>query len=157
MSEKRLHRGDHANVRTTFHVQRVHVLQSVDPRRVQFCERLVQKHENDGNFTKTILAIDEIISTRNGINNCRNIHVWFIDNPHGFRSTSFQSLPSNSVWTGFVNDIPMGPHILLHRLTGENCSNLLYNDFSILLDMMLLQISALQKGSTVVLGQHFSK
>ncbi|XP_023312320.1 anaphase-promoting complex subunit 7-like [Anoplophora glabripennis] len=50
-------------------VSQTKALQPTDhPRRVQFCEWLLQKHADDEHFTKTILAMDEAQFTRNGIN-----------------------------------------------------------------------------------------
>lgn len=59
------------------HFQRVQVLQPEGhPRRVAFCR--INRNEY---FTKLIVCADEIIFTRNGINNFHNNHVRVVENP----------------------------------------------------------------------------
>lgn len=141
VSQKKVWKTLRENQLHPFHVQRVQALQPQDhPRRVQFCEWLLQQHENDQNFTRKILVMDEASFTRNGINNFRNTHVWSVENPHAIKRTNFQHRFSVNVWAAIVNGILVGPYILPDRLSGENYLDFLQNHFPGLLEDVPLNI-----------------
>jgi hypothetical protein len=71
------------NRQHAYHYTRVQNLLPEDlPLRVQFCEWLLQQHEANPNFVKTILFTDECFFSRNGTFNIHNYHVWVDENPH---------------------------------------------------------------------------
>lgn len=124
-----------------FHVQRIQALQPEDhPRRVQFCEWLLQQQRHDDNFTKTILVLDEALFTRNGMNNSRNTHVWSYENHHAVKRANFQHRFSVNVWAAIVNGILVGPYVLPDRLTGERYLQFLQDNLPGLLEDVPLHI-----------------
>src|ERR1700712_5320216 len=59
-------------------------------RRIQFCEWLLTKTQEDDNFLKTIIWSDESKSTKIGIFNRRNSHLWALEKPTEARVLNFQ-------------------------------------------------------------------
>jgi len=66
-----------------------------------------------------ILFTREATFTRNGINNTRNSHRWYHENPHGTVETSFQRRFSINMWSGMNDDMLIGPVILDDCMTGQ--------------------------------------
>uniref|UniRef100_V5GM36 DUF4817 domain-containing protein n=1 Tax=Anoplophora glabripennis TaxID=217634 RepID=V5GM36_ANOGL len=124
-----------------FHIQRAHALLPEDhPKRVQFCEWLLQQNNASENFTRRILATDEATFTRNGINNFHNTHIWAVENRHEIRRTNFQQRFSLNVWAGIVAGKLVGPAILPDRLTGLDYLHFLQNNLPELLEEIPLHI-----------------
>jgi hypothetical protein len=72
------------------HYTRVQNLLPEDlPLRVQFCEWLLQQHETNPNFVKSILFTDECFFSRNGTFNIHNYNVWADENPLQFMLMHF--------------------------------------------------------------------
>lgn len=59
-------------------------------RRINFCEGMLVKIQEDRNFLKRIIWTDEAKFDREGIVNRRNWHYWAAENPHFKRSISSQ-------------------------------------------------------------------
>jgi hypothetical protein len=60
-----------------YHLQRVQHLESEDPpRRIAFCQLLLQKIDEEPNFLSIILTTDEAGFTRDGVFNSHNTHIW---------------------------------------------------------------------------------
>ena len=75
------------------------VLESTDfPRRVIYCEWLLQKCCERPNFLNCILFTDETGFTRNAIFNSHNTHIWSDENPHACQEVRFQRRFSINVW-----------------------------------------------------------
>ena len=56
-----------------YHLQRVQALKEADlPRRITFCEWLLQKNDEDQQFIGNLLSTDETTFTRDGLFNCHN-------------------------------------------------------------------------------------
>lgn len=70
---------------------RVQNLHPQDPRnRVNFCETMLQKSQEDDQFWKKIIWTDECKFSNEGIFNRHNQHVWSTVNPHMIRPGNFQ-------------------------------------------------------------------
>jgi hypothetical protein len=84
------------NRQHAYHYTRVQNLLPEDlPPRVQFCEWLLQQHEANPNFVKSILFTDECFFSRNGT---FNIH------PHAIHVNAFQHWFSINLWAGILGD-----------------------------------------------------
>lgn len=124
-----------------FHEQKVQALQPEDhPLRVNFCRWFLRKHAEFPNFSSIVLATDEAIFTRNGINNCHNSHIWAVENPHAVRRTHFQHRFSLNVWAGLVNGQLIGPFVLPNRLDGNAYLFFLENNLQVLLEEVPLNV-----------------
>jgi hypothetical protein len=84
LNEQRLH---------PYHVQNVQSLEPENfPRRLTFCQRLLQKNNEETQLMERLFTTDETIFTRNGIFNGHNTHISFDENPHVIKQTEFQDL-----------------------------------------------------------------
>jgi hypothetical protein len=94
------------NRQHAYHYTRVQNLLPEDlPLRVQFCEWLLQQHEANPNFVKSILFTDECFFSRNGTFNIHNYHVWVDENPHhAIHVNAFQHRFSINLWAGILGD-----------------------------------------------------
>jgi hypothetical protein len=73
------------------HLQRVQHLKPEDPpRRIAFCQWLLQKIDEEPNFLSIVLTTDEAGFTRDGVFNSHNTHIWSEENPHQIRERGFQ-------------------------------------------------------------------
>jgi hypothetical protein len=92
------------NRQHAYHYTRVQNLLPEDlPLRVQFCECLLQQHEANPNFVKSISFTDECFFSRNGTFNIHNYHVWADENPHAIH-VAFQHWFSINLWAGILGD-----------------------------------------------------
>lgn len=124
-----------------YHYQRVQALLPEDgPRRVEFCQWLLNQHNRNENFTKFILATDEATFTRNGVTNFHNNHVWAVENPHAVKRTHFQHRFSLNVWAGVLNGMLIGPYFFPARLTGDIYLDFLRNTLPQLLEDIPLNV-----------------
>lgn len=118
-----------------YHIQKVQELKPEDyPKRVLFCQEMLQKNREDDNFFNNILWTDESHFKRTGIFNMHNYHSWSIDNPHMVRSSNFQRQFSVNLWCGILNGQLIGPFELPDRLDGNTYLNFLRNDLPTLLE-----------------------
>lgn len=105
-----------------FHVETVQRLEDGDDvPRLTFC-RWILAHRRT---ISRVLFTDEAQFTRDGINNCRNQHVWATENPHAVIQKHSQYRFNINVWCGIYNNHIIGPHIFEGRLTGEVYLNFL--------------------------------
>lgn len=131
----------HENLLYPYHLQRVQCLRPEDyPRRVEFCEWLLQRHRQDQEFISKILFTDEATFTRRGIANYHNYHIWADENPHQTRNARFQEEFSINVWLGICGDHLIGPHLLPSRLSGVSFLSFLENDLPGLLEDLPLAL-----------------
>jgi hypothetical protein len=89
------------------------------PRRVQFCQWLLQRCLNQPHFVSQVLFTDEASFTRDGFFNCRNSHVWADENPHATVVANHQWRFAVNVWAGIIGDYVIGPYLLPPRLNGH--------------------------------------
>ncbi|CAH1371509.1 unnamed protein product, partial [Tenebrio molitor] len=74
-----------------YHINRVPALLPEDlPRRREFCEWLLQRNNEDLQFTFNLCFSDGANFSRNGVLNLRNLHYWSVDNPHVTRISNQQ-------------------------------------------------------------------
>jgi AraC-like DNA-binding protein len=93
------------NRQHAYHYTRLQNLLPEDlPLRVQFCEWLLQQHEANPNFVKSILFTDECFFSRNGTFNIHNYHVWADENPHAIHVNAFQHRFSINLWARILGD-----------------------------------------------------
>lgn len=124
-----------------FHVQRVQALLSTDYQaRIDFCQTMLRKEQEDPGFFNKILWTDESRFERTGIFNIHNYHVWSIENPHAMRESTFQHRFSVNMWSGILNGELIGPFELPSRLNGETYRNFLENDLGDLLEDVNLRL-----------------
>jgi hypothetical protein len=95
-----------------YHLQRVQHLKPEDPRRIAFCQWLLQKIDEEPNFLSIILTTDEAGFTRDGVFNSHNTHIWSEENPHKIRERGFQQRFSINVWAGKIANRLIRPHVL---------------------------------------------
>lgn len=66
--------------------------------RVQFCEMILTRTQEDPDFLRKIIWTDESKFSREGIFNRRNRHFWASENPHVIRERNFQNKFSVNVF-----------------------------------------------------------
>jgi hypothetical protein len=131
----------HEQVLHPYHLQRVQHLKPEDPpRRIAFCQWLLQKIDEEPNFLSIVLTTDEAGFTREGVFSTHNTHIWSEENPHQIRERGFQQRFSINVWAGIIGNRLIGPHVLPPHLNGEGYLNFLQNQLSDLLDDVPLQV-----------------
>jgi len=87
-----------------------------------------------------ILFSDEASFTRHGVNNLRNVRMWFHDNPHETSVTNFQRRFSVNVWCGVLGNKLIGPFVFDNNLTGNMYEAFLRNELPGLLEDIPLMI-----------------
>lgn len=103
-----------------YHIQRVQALLPADfPKRLNFCEWLLQKITENNQFLNFILFTDEANFSRNSIQNFHNNHLWAQENPHAITEVHHQHQFSLNVWAGIIGDFLIGPFFLPPRLDGN--------------------------------------
>lgn len=110
------------------------------PRRLQFCQRILNQHNGDQNFIKNIMFTDEATFTRRGIFNWRNSHYWEEENPHALKERHFQHEFKLNIWCGIIGDKLLGPYVLPPNLNGGSYLFFLQNTLSDILDDLSLDI-----------------
>lgn len=141
VSQSTVWRTLHADLRKPFHFQPVQGLLPEDPpRRLAFCHWLLEVVQNDEQFLKHILWTDEATFTRRGVVNYHNLHVWAHENPHANRAHDFQQEFHVNIWSGLINNVVCGPHILPNRLNSLLFLNFLNDHFNVLLEEVPLNI-----------------
>ena len=108
--------------------------------RVNFCEWLLERHENDPGFISNILWTDESYFSRDGVFNMHNNHVWAAENPHAIRPRGHQHRLGVNLWAGIVNTHVIGPFELPERLDAETFYDFLQDDFENLLENVPLAV-----------------
>jgi transposase len=131
ISKERLH---------PYHINRVPALLPEDlPRRREFCEWLLQRNNEDLQFTFNLCFSDGANFSRNGVLNLRNLHYWSVDNPHVTRISNQQQRFSLNVWAGIFQNSLVGPFFIPNPLTGDAYLNFLQNELENFLDELPLQ------------------
>lgn len=106
----------------------VHELNEDDgDRRLQFCEDMTQRLNDNPNLLYNICFSDECTFYLNGTVNRHNCRIWSDENPHEFRETHSQYPQKTNVWAGTFGDHVVGPYFLPDNLTGDIYLHLLQN------------------------------
>ena len=108
--------------------------------RVEFCQWVRDKVQEDGEFLKRVLFTDECSFTRTGLFNCHNEHIWSSDNPLAIKESHFQHRWRINVWAGILDDKIIGPYFLNNIMNGPNYLRFLEEDLEEELDQLSLQL-----------------
>lgn len=105
-----------------FHPYKVILNQEIkedDPdRRLQFCEEMLQKIDNNLNAISQICFSDEAAFTLHGTVNRHNSRYWSDANPHWMVEAHTQHPQKVNVWAGLLGDSVVGPFFIDGNLTG---------------------------------------
>lgn len=124
-----------------YHIRRVQALQPTDYQmRVDFCQTMLRKNQEDPNFFNKILWTDESRFERSGVFNIHNYHSWAIENPQAVRPSKFQHRFSVNMWSGVLNGELVGPFELPSRLNGATYKEFLENQLPLLLGDVNLEL-----------------
>jgi hypothetical protein len=118
-------------------VQELHPGDSV--RRLEFCEQILIKTQEDPLFLRKIIWTDEAKFSREGIINRRNLHHWATENPHLKRNVHFQNRFSFNVFCLLMNN-RYSFIIYDYNLTGERYVEILRGVVSTFLENLPLNI-----------------
>ena len=125
----------HEDLLYPFHVQKVQALYEGDEQlRLNMCNQILEKYEQNQQFIKVILFTDEATFTRDGFTNFHNTHQYSYENPHAFMERQHQRRFSLNVWGGIIGDQLVGPHFFDGPLNGDAYLNFLRNDLPQLLE-----------------------
>lgn len=96
-----------------YKVNLIHELNEDDPdRRIEFCDTMMTRIDEDPNFLYSIVFSDESTFTLNGEVNRHNCRYWSDSNPHWTRDEHTQYLQKLNVWAGIVNNQLVGPYFI---------------------------------------------
>ena len=96
-----------------------HLTPEDPPRRLEFCQWLINRVENDPNFLSNVLVSDEKGFSREGTFNPHNNHHWSEENPHQTFIRGYPQKFSINLWAG-IGDHLLGPYVLPDRLNANN-------------------------------------
>lgn len=103
-----------------YHVRKVQTLLERDYiQRINFCNLMLEMHNNDRFFFNKILWSDESACKRDGYLNLHNLHSWQLENPREIREDRSQQQFKVNLWTGILNGQIIGPVELPEVLNGE--------------------------------------
>lgn len=118
-----------------FKLQKVQALNPGDfPHRLQYCQWLRARVNENQNFLATILSTDEKGFAREGTFNAFNSHVWADENPHAMHFRGYQQKFRLNVWAGIIGNHLVGPVILPGNLNGPGYLHFLQTTLEDLLD-----------------------
>lgn len=108
-----------------YKVRLIHELNEDDPdRRLQFCEGLMQRCDDNPNFLNNIVFSDEATFCLNGSVNRHNCRYWSQENPHWNQESHTQRRGKVNVWVGMIGHRLLGPYFF-----EENLNAARYLDF----------------------------
>ncbi|KAL3266690.1 hypothetical protein HHI36_010852 [Cryptolaemus montrouzieri] len=88
------------------------------PKRLNFCENLLIRLQEDGTIFQKIIWSDEAKFNESRLNNRRNRHFWVTENPHFIEVIDFQNEFSVNVFAILMNDL-LAYHIYEENLNGQ--------------------------------------
>lgn len=94
-------------------------------RRMEFCERVMEKANNDENFIRNIVFSDESTFPLHGRHNPSVVRYWSRENLHRFFTLRTQYPQKVNVWGGMLGDNMIGPFFIEGTLTGPKYLRLL--------------------------------
>lgn len=86
-------------------------------RRVQFCEEIMGRCDENNGFPLNILFSDEATFYLNGVVNRHNYRFWSQENPHWICEAHTQRPQKVNVWAGIINNRILGPYFFEENLT----------------------------------------
>lgn len=96
-----------------------HLKETDFPRRVEFCEFILLRSQENVFFLDNIIWSDEAKFTKNGVFNRRNSHYWSDSNVHRFRERNFQDSWQFNVFCAIRNDGVVALEFYEDNLNGE--------------------------------------
>lgn len=87
--------------------------------RVNFCEQVFNKVDNNANFIRNICFTDESTFTLHKQPNKQNTRIWATENPHKFLQTRTQWPQKVNVWLGILGPHIIGPFYIDGNLNGD--------------------------------------
>lgn len=109
-----------------YKIKLVHELLEDDfDRRVQFCEQILEIHNQHLNFITNIIFSDEATFTLNGHVNRQNCRYWATENPHWMQECHTQRPQKINTWAAIVRNRIVGPYFFEGTLNGEDYLNFL--------------------------------
>lgn len=112
-----------------FKIRLVQELNEDDPdRRVEFCEFMMTRIDEDPNFLYNIVFSDEATFQLNGEVNRHNCRYWSDTNPFWMLESHTQYPQKVNVWAGILNDTLIGPFFIEGNLTAARYEELLRNE-----------------------------
>lgn len=96
-------------------------------RRLEFCEAIREKCDNDDNFTRNILFTDESTFSLHKRHNPSAVRYWSQKNKHLSRDVTTQYPQKLNVWAGILGDHIIGPFFLNGTLNAQSYLQLLQN------------------------------
>jgi len=114
-----------------FHPYKIHLVQELnedDPdRRIEFCETMVNKIDEDPPFLYNIVFSDEATFTLKGEVNRHNCRYWSDTNPDWMMDSHTQYPQKVNVWAGLLNNALIGPFFIDGNLNAAKYEDLLRN------------------------------
>ncbi|KAJ8955126.1 hypothetical protein NQ318_009019 [Aromia moschata] len=102
--------------------------------RLQFCQEMVNRHNENNLFINNILFTDESTFSTSGER--KNNHHWASENPRVCHEIKKQGCSTVNVWCGIHKNKILGPIFIERSLTGEEYLNMLRTSIEELLDDM---------------------
>ena len=99
------------------HVQ--HLTEEQKRKRVEFCQNMLQRMDEDPNLPFRVLWSDESTFPTCGEVNKQNNRMWATNNPNFTKIIKTQGRQSVNVWCGILNYRVIGPVFFERSLTGE--------------------------------------
>lgn len=122
---------------------KIHISQTLRPgdseRRLEFCNWLSFKLNEDDNFLNKVIWTDECNFTTNGLFNRHNEHYWSVENPRQNQEVRPQGRLSFNVWVGMWNNKIIGPFIYEGNLNSRRYLDLINNNILDALDLEPLE------------------
>lgn len=88
--------------------------------RLNFCNLMLNRLNDDRNFFKHILWTDESSFSTSGLPNRQNFRYWASENPHFAREVRWQGRQTVNVWCGILDHKILGPFFFETTLTGQS-------------------------------------
>jgi len=107
-----------------FHPYKAHLVQELNEddfdRRIEFCELMMERIDEDPNFLSNIVFSDEATFQINGNVNRHNCRFWSDANPHWTQKLN--------VWAGILNNAVIGPFFIDGNLTAAKYEDMLRHE-----------------------------
>jgi len=114
-----------------FHPYKIHLVQELnedDPdRRIEFCETMMNKIDEDPPFLYNIVFSDKATFTLKGKVNRHNCRYWSDTNPDWMMDSHTQYPQKVNVWAGLLNNALIGPFFIDGNLNAAKYEDLLRN------------------------------
>lgn len=111
------------------------------PRRIEFCQTLVEMQHLNVNFLEKVLWTDESCFSTSRRRNRSHYHRWSTENPYEIEEIQYQGRQSVSVWCGIVGNYILGPLFYRGQLDGDRYLNFLRNEISDFIDDLPLNVA----------------